>query len=42
MRGASIRGMFIMDAKHIIRSVQINDDSVGRNVHEAIRLVQGF
>lgn len=42
MRGASIRGMFIMDDKHIIRSIQINDDSVGRNVHEAIRLVQGF
>ena len=42
MRGASIRGMFIMDDKNIIRSIQINDDSVGRNVHEAIRLVQGF
>jgi peroxiredoxin (alkyl hydroperoxide reductase subunit C) len=32
MRGASIRGMFILDDKHVVRSVQINDDAVGRNV----------
>ena len=42
MRGASVRGMFILDDKHVIRSVQINDDAVGRNVGEAIRLIQGF
>jgi peroxiredoxin (alkyl hydroperoxide reductase subunit C) len=42
MRGASIRGMFILDDKHVVRSVQINDDAVGRNVQEAIRLIQGF
>jgi len=42
MRGASIRGMFILDDKHVVRSVQINDDAVGRNVGEALRLIQGF
>ena len=39
MRGAAIRGMFILDKKHIIRSVQVNDDAVGRNVDEALRLI---
>lgn len=39
MRGASIRGMFILDSNHVVRSVQINDDAVGRNVQEAIRLI---
>jgi alkyl hydroperoxide reductase subunit AhpC len=42
MNGAAIRGMFILDKKHVIRSVQINDDAVGRNVDEALRLIQGF
>jgi alkyl hydroperoxide reductase subunit AhpC len=42
MRGAALRGMFILDKEHKIRSVQINDDAVGRNVEEALRLVQGF
>jgi peroxiredoxin (alkyl hydroperoxide reductase subunit C) len=42
MNGAAIRGMFILDKEHKIRSVQINDDAVGRNVDEALRLVQGF
>ena len=42
MHGAALRGMFILDKEHKIRSVQINDDAVGRNVEEAIRLIQGF
>jgi alkyl hydroperoxide reductase subunit AhpC len=42
MRGAAIRGMFILDKEHKIRSVQINDDAVGRNVEEVLRLIQGF
>lgn len=39
MRGAAIRGMFILDTNHKIRSVQINDDAVGRNVEEVLRLI---
>ena len=39
MRGAAIRGMFILDTNHKIRSVQINDDAVGRNVDEVLRLI---
>jgi peroxiredoxin (alkyl hydroperoxide reductase subunit C) len=42
MKGAAIRGMFILDNTHKIRSVQINDDAVGRNVDEVLRLIQGF
>ena len=42
MNGAAIRGIFILDDTHKIRSVQINDDAVGRNVEEALRLIQGF
>ena len=42
MHGAAIRGLFILDEKHVIRSVQINDDAVGRNVDEVVRLIQGF
>lgn len=42
MNGAAIRGMFIVDPKQVVRSVQINDDAVGRNVEEALRLIQGF
>ena len=42
MRGAALRGMFILDKVHKIRSVQINDDAVGRSVDEVLRLVQGF
>lgn len=42
MNGAAIRGIFILDSTHKIRSVQINDDAVGRNVDEALRIIQGF
>jgi alkyl hydroperoxide reductase subunit AhpC len=42
MYGAALRGLFIIDARGIIRSVQINDDHVGRNVDEAIRLIQAY
>ena len=42
MNGAAIRGIFILDDKHTVRSVQINDDAVGRNVDEALRIIQGF
>ena len=42
MVGAAIRGLFILDGNHKIRSVQVNDDAVGRNVDETLRLIQGF
>lgn len=42
MYGAALRGLFIIDPQGVIRSVQINDDSVGRSVDEIFRLVQGF
>ena len=31
-----------MDPKGTVRSVQINDDSVGRNVDETLRIVRAF
>jgi len=42
MYGAALRGLFLIDPKGIIRAVQINDDHVGRNVDETLRLIQGF
>ena len=40
--GIALRGLFIIDPKRIIRHITINDLSVGRNVDEALRLVEGF
>ena len=40
--GASLRGLFIIDDKGIIRSLTINDAAVGRSVDETLRLVQAF
>ena len=42
MNGAALRGLFIVDGEGRIRSVQVNDDAVGRSVDEALRLIQGF
>lgn len=42
MRGAALRGLFILDGDHQVRSVQVNDDAVGRSVDDALRLIQGF
>jgi peroxiredoxin (alkyl hydroperoxide reductase subunit C) len=42
MYGAALRGLFLIDPKGTIRSVQINDDHVGRNVEETIRLIKAF
>lgn len=42
MNGAALRGLFIIDGDQKIRSVQVNDDAVGRNVEETLRLIQGF
>ena len=42
MYGAALRGLFIIDPTGKIRSLQINDDAVGRNVDETLRLLKGF
>lgn len=42
MRGAALRGIFIIDKDQVIRSVQVNDDAVGRSVDEALRLIKAF
>lgn len=42
MNGAALRGLFIIDTTGKIRSIQINDDAVGRSVDEALRLIQAF
>lgn len=42
MYGAALRGIFIIDGEGKIRSMQINDDSVGRSVDETLRLIKGF
>jgi peroxiredoxin (alkyl hydroperoxide reductase subunit C) len=42
MYGAALRGLFIIDPKGVIRSIQINDDHVGRSVDETLRLIKAF
>jgi len=42
MYGAALRGLFLIDPTGKIRSLQINDDAVGRNVDETVRLIQAF
>ena len=37
-----MRGLYIIDGNGIIRSLQINDAPVGRNVDEVLRLVSAF
>ncbi len=40
--GAALRGLYIIDGKGKIRTMQINDAPVGRSVDETIRLIQAF
>ncbi|XP_041475009.1 peroxiredoxin-1-like [Lytechinus variegatus] len=40
--GVSLRGLFIIDDKGILRQITINDLPVGRSVDEVLRLVQAF
>lgn len=40
--GVSLRGLFIIDPKGILRQMTVNDLPVGRSVDEALRLVQAF
>jgi tryparedoxin peroxidase (2-Cys peroxiredoxin) len=41
-KGIALRGQFIIDGKGVLRSMTVNDLPVGRNVDEALRLVQAF
>lgn len=40
--GGSLRGLFIIDGKQVVRHVTMNDLPVGRNVDEVLRLVEAF
>jgi len=40
--GISLRGLFIIDPKGVLRQITMNDLPVGRSVDETIRLVQAF
>ncbi|KAG8219068.1 thioredoxin-like protein [Butyriboletus roseoflavus] len=40
--GISLRGLFIIDPKGIVRQITVNDLPVGRSVDETIRLLQAF
>ncbi|KAI8066426.1 thioredoxin-like protein [Gongronella butleri] len=40
--GITLRGLFIIDPKGIVRQITINDLPVGRNVDEVLRLVKAF
>lgn len=42
MFGAALRGLFLIDPTGKVRSVQINDDAVGRSVDEMLRLIKAF
>lgn len=39
---SALRGLFIIDPEGIIRSIQINDDAVGRSVEETLRILRAF
>jgi len=40
--GHTLRGLFIIDGKGILRQITMNDLPVGRSVDETLRLVQAF
>jgi len=40
--GHSLRGLFIIDGKGIVRQITMNDLPVGRSVDETLRLLQAF
>jgi len=40
--GVALRATYIIDPEGIVRHVTVNDLPVGRNVHEAIRIIQAF
>ncbi|CAG9861774.1 unnamed protein product [Phyllotreta striolata] len=40
--GHTLRGLFIIDTKGVVRQITMNDLPVGRSVDETLRLVQAF
>ena len=40
--GISLRGLFLIDPKGIVRHITINDLPVGRSVDETLRLIKAF
>lgn len=40
--GHTLRGLFIIDDKQVLRQITMNDLPVGRSVDETLRLVQAF
>ena len=42
MYGAALRGLFIIDPSGKLRSIQVNDDQVGRSYEETLRHLQAF
>jgi peroxiredoxin len=39
-KGIALRGLFILDSKHVIRHATINDLPIGRNVDEELRTLR--
>ena len=42
LEGEAQRGLFIIDQFQKVRSIQVNDDLVGRNVDEVLRSIQAL
>jgi peroxiredoxin (alkyl hydroperoxide reductase subunit C) len=40
--GVALRGQFILDKNNIIQSMLVNNDGIGRNIDEALRLVDAL
>ena len=40
--GHTLRGLFIIDDRGVLRQITMNDLPVGRSVDETLRLVQAF
>lgn len=40
--GVALRGLFLIDDQDVIQQATINNNSVGRNVEEALRLLAGY
>ncbi|CAG9830479.1 unnamed protein product [Diabrotica balteata] len=40
--GIALRGMFIIDTKGILRHITVNDLPIGRNVNEALRIIEAI
>ena len=41
-RSMALRGLFVLDEKHTVRHVTVNDLPIGRSVDEVLRVVQAM